>query len=190
MPLFDIPVVMPYRIDGDATGALYPIQVRAVASAVPAALATTMVLVQAMGRLHHPGRTVVVERERAKVGTVGRQIEGLYAYVFTRGSFIHHLAFPSRIDSQAGEQLAESLSAFTGTEIFGLVMDCAPLVYINTIGLTALSANTRHLHLFRVPPPIARVFEIVGLDRMVRIQPNLTRALEGMIMGDEHLAVQ
>ncbi len=181
MPLFDIPVVMPYRLDGDTSGALYPVQIRAVASAAPAALATAELLSGTMGRLRHPGQTVIVERERAKVGITGRQVEGPYAYVLTRGSFVHHLTFPSRIDSQAGEQLTDVLGAFDRGDVYGLIMDCAPLTYINTVGLTALSAHSRHLHLFRVPPPILKVFEIVGIHRMVRLHAGFTKALEALV---------
>lgn len=183
MPLFDIPVVIPYRLDDDDSGALYPVQVHAVASGTPAALATSEVLANTMGRLRHPGHGIVVEKDRAKVGTVGKQVEGPYAYIFTRGSFVHHLAFPARIDSQAGEQLTESLSAFSSKDIYGLVMDCAPMVYINTIGLTALSAHAEHLHLFRLPTAITKVFEIVGLDRMVHLHAGLTKALDGLVAG-------
>lgn len=183
MPLFDIPVVIPYRLDNDDGGVLHPVQIRTVASGVPAALATAEVLAYAHGRLRHPGHQIQVIKERAKVGAAGPQVDGPYAYVLTRGSLIHHLSFPARIDSQAGEQLHGILEALDGRNVFGLIIDCAPLVYINTVGLTALSAHARMTQLFRVPATIAKVLEIVGLNRMIRTHANLTAALESLVQN-------
>jgi len=181
MPLFDIPVMMPYRIDGDESGTLYPVQVRAVASGTPAAIATAEVLVDALARLHHPGQTIQVLKSRAKVGTSGRTVEGPYAYVLTRGCHIHHVDFPSRIDNQAGELLHETLAALDDPNTWALVIDCAPLTFINTTGLTTLSAHTARVRLFRVPPTIAKVFAIVGLDRIMRCESSLTSALATLV---------
>jgi anti-anti-sigma regulatory factor len=181
MPLFDIPVVIPYRLEGDEGGTLHPVQVRTVASGGPAALAAAEVLAMAMGQLRFPDRTIQVLRDRAKMGPIGRQINGPYAYIFTRGSLIHHIAFPARIDSQAGEFLDKTLASIGDDSAFGLVMDCAPLTFINSIGLTALSNHARNIHLFRVPASVAKVFEIVGLDRILRIHSGLQTALDALV---------
>lgn len=177
MPLFDIPVVIPFRLEGDTSDTLYPVHVRTVASGMNPALATAEVLAATLGRLRYPGRKVVVERQRAKIGSPTRQVEGPYAYVFGRGGYIHHIDLPARIENNFGEALGKLFSSCDKHNAFGVVVDCAPLTYINSSGLAAFAANSRMLILFRLPPSITKVFELVGLNRMLRILPSLTTAL-------------
>jgi anti-anti-sigma regulatory factor len=182
VPLFDIPVVMPYRLRDERDGALFSVQVNAVASNEASAVAATQVLVRSLGLLKHRGRTVEVLPERVKIGAMGRQIEGPYAYVLTHGSLIHHLDFPSRIDSQSGEVMGDAFTGLDPALLLGVVMDCNPLTYINTSGLASIAAHAKriHLRLFRVSDPVRRVFQIVGLVQLLRIFPDLRSALDDL----------
>ncbi len=182
MPLFDIPVVMPYRLREERDGALFSVQVNAVASNEASAVAASQALVRSLGGLKHRGRTIETLPERAKIGAVGRQIDGPYAYVLTHGNLIHHLDFPPRIDSQSGEVMGDAFAGLDPNLLLGVVMDCNPLTYINTSGLASIAAHAKRiqLRLFRVSDPVRRVFQIVGLVQMLRIFPDLRTALDDL----------
>jgi len=182
VPLFDIPIVMPYRLRDERDGALYSVQVNAVASNEASAVAAAQALVRSLAGLKHRGRAIEALPERVKVGAIGRQIEGPYAYVLTHGNLIHHLDFPSRIDSQSGEVMGNAFAGLDPNLLLGVVMDCNPLTYINTSGLASIAAHAKRiqLRLFRVSDPVRRVFQIVGLVQLLRIFPDLRSALDDL----------
>lgn len=182
MPLFDIPVVMPYRLRDDRSAAFFSVQVNTVASNEAAAIAAAKILVHALGSLRHQGKDIDVHVERAKIGSVGRQIDGPYAYILTHGNLIHHLDFPARIDSQSGEVMGNAFAGLDPSLLLGVVMDCYPLTYINSSGLASIAAHAKriHLRLFRISEPIRRVLEIVGLFQMLKIFPDLKSALSDL----------
>lgn len=182
MPLHDIPVVIPYRLGGDQSGALFPLQIHTVASNEAAALATAKLLSSTVASIRHPGRTLEIVSERAKCGQPARQVDGPYAYVLPIGNHIHHLDFPARIDSQSGEVMGDAFAGLDPTTLHGVVMDCHALTYINTAGLASIAGHAKRLHLrlFRVSEPVRRVFEIVGLTQLLRILPTLQAALDDL----------
>jgi anti-anti-sigma regulatory factor len=183
MPLFDIPVVVPYRLRDDRDGVLYSVQVHAIASAESAALAIGTMLVAAHARINHPTRATEVLPDRAKAGQPGQQIDGPYAYVLTQGNRIHHLTFPARIDSKSGESMGNAFAGIDPKTLHAVLMDCHPLTYINTAGLASIAAHAQRLHLrlFRISEPVRKVFEIVGLLQMLRVQPSLQSALDDLV---------
>jgi len=189
VPLFDIPVVMPYRLRDDRDSALYSVQVNAVASSEASALAAAQALVRAHGGIKHRGHAIEVLPDRAKIGATGRQIEGPYAYVLTHGNLIHHLDFPARIDSQSGEVMGDAFAGLDPALLLGVVMDCHPLTYINTSGLASIAAHAKRiqLRLFRVSEPVRRVFQIVGLVQLLRIHADLRSALDDLIAAQPAL---
>jgi anti-anti-sigma regulatory factor len=183
MPLLEFPVAIPYRLLDDRDGVHFLVQVRAIASGEPAAIATAQVLVKALASLHHRGKAVEVLIERTKVGAPGGQVDGPYVYVLTHGNHIHHLAFPPRIDSQSGEVMGNAFAGLDPKTLHGVVMDCHPLVYINTAGLASIAAHAKRLHLrlFRVSDPVRRVFEIVGLMQLLHVHSTLQSALDHLV---------
>jgi anti-anti-sigma regulatory factor len=185
MPLHDIPVVVPYRLNDDRNGVLYPLQIHTVASSDAVALATAKVLAQTVASIRHPGRPIQVVGERAKSGQPARQVDGPYAYVLTTGNHIHHLDFPARIDSQSGEVMGDAFAGLDPGTLHGVVMDCHAMTYINTAGLASIAGHAKRLHLrlFRVSEPVRRVFEIVGLTTLLRILPTLQAALGDLDAG-------
>jgi anti-anti-sigma factor len=184
VPLYDVPVVIPYRLRDAHDGVLYSVQVNAVASNETSALAAAQVLARSLGSLRHRGHQIEVISERAKVGAIGRHVEGPYAYVLTNGNIIHHLDFPARIDSQSGEMMGNAFAGLDPRLLLGVVMDCNPLTYINTTGLASIAgyAQRIHLRLFRVSDPVRRVFQIVGLEKLLRIFPDMRSALDDLLV--------
>jgi anti-anti-sigma regulatory factor len=174
---------MPYRLSTRRDGALFSVQVNAVASSETAAVAAAQVLVRTHAGVKHPGQAIELLPERAKLGSLGRVVDGPYAYVLTHGTVIHHLDFPPRIDSQSGEVMGNAFAGLDPALLLGVVMDCNPLTYINTSGLASIAAHARRiqLRLFRVSDPVRRVFQIVGLVQMLRIFPDLTSALDDLV---------
>ncbi|MBA3939380.1 MAG: STAS domain-containing protein [Planctomycetes bacterium] len=183
MPLYEIPVVIPYRLDRDPSAALYGLQVNTIASKAVAAIAVAQMLAQALARLHHPGRTSTVLIERAKAGATGRMIDGPYAYVMGHGNHIHHLAFPRRIDHHGRNPLGEAFDGLDPAKLHGLVLDCANMQYINSTGLAALAAHSDRLriHLFRIGEPLRKVFDLVGLTHLMQFHDSMQLALEALV---------
>lgn len=182
MPSFAIPVVLPYRLRNDPKGVLVPVQVDTVASTTTAAVATAQALVHRHASLRHRSDPIEILPELVRIGTIGRMIDGPYAYVLMHGHHIRHLDFPARIDNRSGGVMGDAFAGLDPNQLLGVVMDCNPLAYINTTGLASIAAHARRirLRLFRVPEPVRRVFEIVGLAQLLRIFPDLRSALDDL----------
>lgn len=188
MPLLTIPVTIPYRIADDQAGIMYPVQVDAVATKPRAALATAFVLIQAFAKLQHPGKQIQMMPERSQIGGLGAPVPGPYAYVLGTGHLIPHLPLPSRFEAASSMTLEQTLKGLPDG-LKGVVVDCAPLQYINSQSMAALAAHAGRLHLrlFRVPDHINKVLTMVGLDRIVRCTPTLQAALTDLVgAGSQH----
>ena len=182
MPLHAIPVVIPWQLGSGPTATTHTTGVQAVATTPAAALAVSKMLVQALAAIRHPGVPVAVDLDRSKVGAVGAEIMGPYVYVFGTGSSITHLSFPARIDQDAGARLNQSLDGLDPTRVQGVLMDCVLLNYINSSGLAALAgaASKINIQLFRVPPPILKVLQMTGLDRLIPNHSDMATALAAL----------
>ena len=183
MPLHTIPIVIPWQLGTGLQAVNQTTGVQAVATTPQAALAVAKLLVQALAAMRYPGQAMTVDLERAKIGAVGPEVHGLYAYVFGLGSTITQITFSGRIDQDAGSRLHQSLEGIDPARTVGLLMDCVLLSYINSSGLAALAgAGERlNLHLFRLPAPVLKVFQMTGIDRLVPNHADLNTAVAVMI---------
>ena len=182
MRLFTIPVEMPYRLSDDRTGTLFPVRVDTIAHDAAAAVAAAQALIRSLAALRYRGRDVETVPERVRIGAVGQEVEGPYAYVLGQRDHIQHLAFPARLDNRSGEVMGNAFAGLDPNLLLGVVMDCNPLAYINTSGLASIAAHAKRirLRLFRVSESVRRVFQIVGLIEMLRIFPDLRSALDDL----------
>jgi anti-anti-sigma regulatory factor len=178
VPLHDFPVIMPYRAANQPDDILRPLQIQTVASEPRAALAAAQVIANALAALQSPSGATIVN-DSVKVGQSGRVIDGPYAYILTKSNRVLHYSFPARIDSEAGEAMGNFFAGLDVTNLFGVIMDCHLLTYINTSGLASLAAHAgrTRLQLFRVSEPVRRVFEIVGLVHLLKIHNSLSDAV-------------
>lgn len=185
MRLSTIPVEMPYRLSDDRTGTLFPVRVDAIAHDAAAAVAAAQALIRSLAAVRHRGRAIETIPERLRIGAVGSEVEGPYAYVLEQGDHIRHLAFPARLDNRSGEVMGDAFAGLDPTQLLGVVMDCNPLAYINTSGLASIAAHAKRirLRLFRVSESVRRVFQIVGLTEMLRIFPDLRSALDDLALN-------
>lgn len=183
MPLHRIPVTVPYTLVGDADASLFTVQVDTVATAPTGAIATAQVLVEALARMRHPGRGARVASDRIRVGPVGRQVDGLYAYILANGFHIPHLDFPNRIDQAASGPLSDSLSGIDTRNLFGVIADAVYLQYLSSMGVAAFAANAQRLRLRLLRPsePIVKVLDMVGLRRLIPCFPDLPKACDDLV---------
>jgi anti-anti-sigma factor len=183
MPLYSIPVAVAYQLEDDPQGIPYALGIQAVGTSAQAAQAVSLVLTKALIAMRHPGKQAKILQDRLKIGELGQQIDGPYAYVFTRGNHINQLVFPARIDQDRGSHLEQGLAGLDSTTTLGVLVDCIHLLYINSTGLAAFAAHAGRLNmrLFRVSDPIAKVFEITGLTRTVPAYQDLPSALAALV---------
>lgn len=183
MPLHRIPVTVPYTLVGDPEAALFTVQVDAVATAPTGAIATAQVLVEALARMRHPGRGAKVVSDRIRVGPQGSAVGGLYAYVLSNGYHIPHLDFPARIDQAAAEQLADALTGIDTRNLYGVIADAVYLQYLSSMGVAALAANAPRvrLRLLRPPEMVVKVFDLVGLRKLIPCFPDLPKACDDLV---------
>ena len=183
MPLYSIPVAIAYQLENDPQEIPYSIGIQAVGTSTQAAQAVSMVLTKALIQIRHPGSQARILQDRIKIGQLGPQIDGPYAYVFTQGNHINQLGFPSRIDQDRGTQLDEAFTGLDTVNTLGVLVDCIHLAYINSTGLAAFAAHATRLNmrLFRVSDPLAKVFEITGLTRAVPAYQDLPSALGALV---------
>jgi anti-anti-sigma factor len=183
MPLYSIPVAVAYQLDNDPQEIPYSIGIQSVGTSTQAAQAVSLILTKALIQMRHPGATARILQERVKIGQLGQQIDGPYAYVFTQGNHINQLVFPSRIDQDRGTQLDQALSGLDGPATLGILVDCIHLSYINSTGLAAFAVHAGRLNmrLFRISDQVAKVFEITGLTRAVPAYQDLPSALSALV---------
>jgi anti-anti-sigma regulatory factor len=181
VPFFDIPVIVPYRLEADAA-VTYSLQVQAVASGPQAASAVAAVITASLARWRHGGQAIAVLGDRIRIGPASRQVDGPYAYVLGRGNHVAHLTFPSRLDNEAGERMGSMFAALDESGLHGLIMDCHLLTSINTAGLVSIATHARrlHLHLMRLTGGVRKVFEIVRLDHLVPLHDTIQQALDDL----------
>ncbi len=183
MPLYAIPVVVPYQLDDDPDGVAYTIAVKAIGTQAQAAKAVAQVLVRALIQIRHGERPGRVLQDRVQVGAPGAQVDGPYAYVFTRGNLIGQLTLPPRIDQDLGVVVGQTFEGLDHHQVHGVLLDAIHLTYINSLGLAAFAAHSVRLNLrmFRVSDPIAKVVEITGLTRTIPMYPDLPSALGELV---------
>jgi anti-anti-sigma factor len=183
MPLHKIPVTVPYTLVGDANASLFTVQVDAVATSPTGAIATAQVLVEALARMRHPGQGAKVATDRIRVGALGAQVNGLYLYILANSYHINHLDFPARLEQAAAQQVSDSLTGIDQRNIYGVIADCVYLNYISSMGLAALASNAQRvrLRLLRPNAGIIKVLEMVGLQRMVPVFPDLPKACDDLV---------
>jgi anti-anti-sigma factor len=183
MPLYRIPVTVPYVLVGDPTASLFTVQVDTVATSPTGAIATGQVLVEALARMRHPGRGARVASDRVRVGAIGAQVSGFYAYVLANSFHIAHLDFPARIDQEAAQQLADTFSGIDQRNLYGILADCVYLNYLGSMGLAALASNAQRvrLRLMRPSDSVLKVLDMVGLRKMVPCFPDLPKACEDLV---------
>jgi anti-anti-sigma regulatory factor len=194
MPLHRIPVTVPYTLVGDATASLFTVQVDTVATAPTGAIATAQVLVEALARMRHPGRGAKVVTERVRVGAVGSQVSGLYAYVLANSFAIARLEFAARIDQEAAQQLADTFAGIDQRNLFGILADAVYLNYVSSMGLAAIASNAQRVRLRLIRPQegVLKVLDMVGLRRMVPCFPDLPKACDDLVAAwmRQHAAAQ
>lgn len=183
MALVNYPVTLPYVQVGDPTAALFTMQVDAVATSPAGAMAVAQVLVETVARLRHAGQGAKVATERARIGAPGRPVEGLYAYVLANSFHIARLDFPSRIEQQAAQRLADTLNGLDPRAVFGVIADCVHLSYISSMGLAAFAsaAGRIPIRLLRPQPTISKVIDMVGLSRFIPAFPDLRKACDDVV---------
>jgi anti-anti-sigma factor len=183
MPLHQIPVIVPYRLDDDADGVQYTISVQAVGTQPPAAQAVAQVLVRALAQIRHGDHPIKLIADRIQVGHPTGEINGPYAYVLAHGAQIGLLNFPARIDQDHGQLVGQMLEGLDSKQVHGVLFDAIHLTYINSLGLAALAghATRLNLRLFRASNPIAKVIEITGLTRQIPMYPDLPSALGELV---------
>jgi anti-anti-sigma factor len=183
MPLHKIPVTVPYTLVGDPTASLFTIQVDAVATSPTGAIATAQVLVEALARMRHPGQGAKVASERVRVGAIGNQVTGLYAYILSNAFHISHIDFPTRLEQEAAQQLSDAFAGIDQRNLYGILADCVYLSYISSMGLAALASNAQRVRLRLIRPSagVLKVLEMVGLQRMVPSFPDLPKACDDLV---------
>jgi anti-anti-sigma regulatory factor len=175
-------VVLPFQLaESDRT--VHTLQVNAVAIDAESAVQTATLLGDAWSALRHPGATVDFKPARTKAMSDAPIIDGPFAYVLSNLNQIYHLALPSRIDGEPGERLGHLLSGLSEKAVYGVVIDCSHLAYINTVGLTSIATHLKRLklQLYDVPETIQKVLDIVGLSKLLSIHATLTAALAAIV---------
>ena len=170
------PVVASYRsAPGDAV--VHSLQVNVVAMDPPRALAQGLLIAKHWLRVQHPSASLL--SDRAKCGAAQSPASGPSLILMGTSDIVQSVVFPARIDSEPGERLGEILAGLDAEKMDAVLFNCADLTYMNTVGLTSLAAHVKRLrlHLFQVPEPVMKVFEIVGLSRYLTILPGLEESL-------------
>ena len=93
------------------------------------------------------------------------------------------IKLPAEIDLTNADAVREALLSVLNAGALGLVVDMTPTTFCDSSGITALvravrraNANGATMRLAVTAPPVLRVFNLVGIDRLIDIYPSADAA--------------
>ncbi len=94
---------------------------------------------------------------------------------------------PAEIDLTIADELREALLSVLNQGTLALVADMTATTFCDSAGITALiraarraDANGAVMRLAAVAPPVLRVFNLVGIDRLIDIYPSVEAAMASL----------
>lgn len=106
------------------------------------------------------------------------------------GADSYVLALSGELDIGTSDRFERELDALLDQGARRLVIDLLALRFLGSAGLGSLTAAARRTRVLggecvvvSDDPRILRVFEITGLDRVLRIERSLMEAFEGLVRG-------
>lgn len=186
MPIHSFPVVLPYQPYSDGREDMPTLSIKAVASTSRNALAVANAFVPMSCQRRYGCPCKHVHYERARIGAPGPALSEPYAYVLSHTNNIGITPFPRRLDQQSCEALRHRITGIIAGGGDTLIVDAALLSFLDSAAITSLGiiaglandAKRLNLHFFRPSPPIRKVFEIVGLHKLLGIHDSLVEALK------------
>jgi anti-anti-sigma factor len=97
------------------------------------------------------------------------------------------VTLPVEIDAANADAVRETLLSVLNAGAAGLVVDMTATTFCDSAGITALvraarraDANGATMRLAITAPPVLRVFNLVGIDRVIEIYPSADAALASL----------
>lgn len=94
---------------------------------------------------------------------------------------------PAEIDLTIADALREALLAVLNQGAHGLIADMTATTFCDSAGISALvraarraAASGATMRIAVTAPPVLRVFNLVGIDRLIDVHPNVASALGSM----------
>jgi anti-anti-sigma factor len=95
---------------------------------------------------------------------------------------------PAEIDATNADAVREALLSVLNAGALGLVVDMTATTFCDSSGITALvravrraGANGATMRLAMTAPPVLRVFNLVGIDRLIDIYPSADAAYASLL---------
>ena len=97
------------------------------------------------------------------------------------------VAVPIELDLTIADGLREALLGVLNAGALGLVVDMTTTTFCDSAGISAItravrraSANDATVRLAVASPAVLRVFDLVGLDRLIDVYPDASAALASL----------
>jgi anti-anti-sigma factor len=94
---------------------------------------------------------------------------------------------PAEIDLTIADALREALLAVLNQGALGLIANMTATTFCDSAGMTALvraarraAAGDATMRIAVTSPAVLRIFNLVGIDRLIEIHPSVTSALASM----------
>jgi len=98
------------------------------------------------------------------------------------------VVLPAEIDVTNADAVREALLSVLNAGALGLVVDMTATTFCDSAGITALvravrraDANGATMRLAMTAPPVLRVFNLVGIDRLINIYPSADAAYASLL---------
>ena len=97
------------------------------------------------------------------------------------------VAVPVELDLTIADGLREALLGVLNAGALGLVVDMTTTTFCDSAGISAITRAVRRaaaheatVRLAVTSPPVLRVFDLVGIDRLIEIYPDAEAALASL----------
>jgi len=97
------------------------------------------------------------------------------------------VAVPAELDLTIANGLREALLGALNAGALGLVVDLTATVFCDSAGITAITRASRRaaatdaaVRLAATSQPVLRVLELVGIDRLIEVYPDVAAALASL----------
>ena len=94
---------------------------------------------------------------------------------------------PGELDLTIADGLREALLGVLNAGALGLVVDMTPTTFCDSAGISAITravrraaANDATVRLAVASPAVLRVLELVGIDRLIEVYPDVSAAVASL----------
>ena len=184
MALKSFPVVLPFQSAANSPD-VPTLAVDAAATTTSSALAVANAFSSLICQLRYQRPPHQTFLKLARIGAPGTSLRGTYGYAIGTTNNIALVPLSKEYNKESVATLRQQLQGLAAGGCRFLLIDAAQIIFSDTSALDSLgqlgesNQSSRHIgiHFFRLSEPNKKIFDIVGLNKLIGSHANLSDAI-------------